>query len=47
MRLNFLISEFKRNWLVTIIGVVLLIVGSAILSVNEGKNGLRIYFATK
>jgi hypothetical protein len=37
MRLNFLLSEFKKAWLVTSIGVVLLVVGSTILSVNEGK----------
>jgi hypothetical protein len=42
MRLKFLISEFKKTWLVTSIGFVLLVVGSTILSVNEGKRSEKL-----
>lgn len=37
MRLKFLISEFKRNWLIASIGIVLYFFGVAILNVNEGE----------
>lgn len=39
MRINYLFSEYKKNWLVCSIGIVLHVVGVLILSINEGGTG--------
>lgn len=36
MRLNVLIAEYKKNWLIASLGIVLYAVGFMILSINEG-----------
>jgi uncharacterized membrane protein YesL len=36
MRLKYFLSEYKKNWLIATIGVVLFVFGFAILSINEG-----------
>jgi hypothetical protein len=42
MRLRFLFDEFKKNWVISTIGLVLFGFGAVILNVNEGK---KIKFA--
>ena len=37
MRLKYLTSEFKKNWLISSLGVVLLVIGTTVLSINEGE----------
>lgn len=38
MRLNLFITEYKKNWLIASLGIILYAIGFAILGINEGKN---------
>lgn len=37
MRLTIFLAEYKRNWLIATIGIILYAVGFAVLSINEGE----------
>ncbi|CRL06300.1 CLUMA_CG019018, isoform A [Clunio marinus] len=37
MRLNYILSEFKKNWLIASIGIALYVFGFIILNINEGR----------
>lgn len=41
MRLNYFISEYKKNWVICTIGIVLHVLGVLILSINEGGTGRK------
>lgn len=42
MRLKYLFNEYKKNWLIATIGIVLYAFGFAILSINEGSKAKKV-----